>query len=779
MRPGGAPSTRDPRAPHQPDARPASDADGSARLPVERVRAGGDPACARGTSQKHGSRRGLLLEGEGGGQGRQALDEEPAVAELAGDGGTLFEQPLDGAMITPPQRAETQTEERSARKPPVPERPSRGERVSEQALALGHRAPHEERKAERRQRIRNAVDVSDRPEEVQRFAAGHLLRLKVALREGGGAQPPEHLGQLCGLTEPAEDRGALIEGTATFAVVPLRTRRQPKDRERGRGSPLVPHLARRHQALLGKRLRAIEITHVVREYRGDPQGPRALDPVAGSRFQGLLQPATRLGEVTADIPEPPQGAAEPQRRLRLPRVEKPTQRRAQIAHLALEPLQPHALPGSVKLWFCLLCEGEEVRGVRTAAGRLLALRRQPVGAVLLDGLQHPEAGLTGRVEPEQHALVDQGGDHLEQVAIDAPGRLHNRRRRIEGGPADEHGQETEQALLVGPEQVVAPRDGIAQRPLPVGQVAGPAGQKLKPALEAGDHRFRLKQLDAGGGELDRERQAVQTSADLPHRAGVLGAQTEIRPRRLRALHEERNRREHAQGIAVDGVAAQMGNRERHHRELVLAGEAQHRPARDQHLQRGAGLQQIADEGGRVEHVLESIQDEQRLAVLQVQHELLDRRPLAGVGDTEGPRNPRRDECGIVDPPERDETHVVGEFIPRFAGDLDREAGLPDAARSGEREEPHIRVTEQLAGPRDIVLAPEERRAFQRQRPRPRTHPRRRVLHIRQSVRLNRPGVWTDPQRDQRSVPEASSAIAVNAIWASARRAGSAKSPHAS
>ena len=138
---------------------------------------------------------------------------------------------------------------------------------------------------------------------------------------------------------------------------------------------------------------------------------------------------------------------------------------------------------------------------------------------------------------------------------------------------------------------------------------------------------------------------------------------------------------------------------------MLAGQAQRRPTCDQHLQCRTGFEQLGHQCRRVHHLLEPIQQEQQLAVLQVQLDPLERRPLASVAHAEEPRDHRRDERRIVDRRQGDKAHVVGEVVPLLTGDLDRQAGLPDPARTGEGQEPHFAATEQIERLRDLVLPP--------------------------------------------------------------------------
>ena len=62
---------------------------------------------------------------------------------------------------------------------------------------------------------------------------------------------------------------------------------------------------------------------------------------------------------------------------------------------------------------------------------------------------------------------------------------------------------SEVSLLAGIEQVKAPGDGVPHRLLAGGEIARPALQDIKPAVEPRQQRVRRKQADARGGQLDR------------------------------------------------------------------------------------------------------------------------------------------------------------------------------------------------------------------------------------------------------------------------------------
>ena len=90
--------------------------------------------------------------------------------------------------------------------------------------------------------------------------------------------------------------------------------------------------------------------------------------------------------------------------------------------------------------------------------------------------------------------------------------------------------------------------GAAQRPLPLGQVARPAGEVEAPAEPLEDRR-RAHEPDPGGGELDRQRQAVEALADRPDRGQRVLVEDEVRAMRPGAVLEQRDagRRRRAAG----------------------------------------------------------------------------------------------------------------------------------------------------------------------------------------------------------------------------------------
>src|SRR4029079_17031989 len=102
----------------------------------------------------------------------------------------------------------------------------------------------------------------------------------------------------------------------------------------------------------------------------------------------------------------------------------------------------------------------------------------------------------------------------------------------------EHGQSGQEPALVFREQVVAPVEGLVEGLLPGRQVVGPAGEEAQSLGQPVEDVLRAEDTDARGGELDRQRQAVDAPAELAYRLEIVLRDREIGLQRTGTLLEE-------------------------------------------------------------------------------------------------------------------------------------------------------------------------------------------------------------------------------------------------
>jgi hypothetical protein len=271
-----------------------------------------------------------------------------------------------------------------------------------------------------------------------------------------------------------------------------------------------------------------------------------------------------------------------------------------------------------------------------------------------------------------------------------------------------YGEAAQHDLLAGREQLPAPVDHRAECALAVGCVARAAGEQREPVVEPGQQLVHAERPHAAGGELQRERQAVESPADRRDRGRGVGTEDEARRRRGGPRREQLHGARRAHRGEVAGGRWQLQRRD-----LVehLARHAERLPARGEDAQVGCGAQQLSgDRGDGVDDLLAVVEHQEQPRAGERLPDPCDEidRPLP---DTEGGRNGgdhpvlgRALALGAhlpVEPGELDETGAVG-VLARHGN---RQARLPDPARSGERDEP--RRAELLAHLRNGLLAADQ------------------------------------------------------------------------
>ena len=194
--------------------------------------------------------------------------------------------------------------------------------------------------------------------------------------------------------------------------------------------------------------------------------------------QGGLGPNPTLREMALELPEPPQGACEPQRRLFLAGVDRPAHRRPDVRVVESQPVEPHWLPGREQLRRCDLREIQERHRVASTCVAFRALVGEPTERDVLDRLDHgePDAarlGLIGGSRIARDQAVLRQREHALEAVVDRMGRADDRRSLLDVEATLEDGKCQEGCLLVGRQQIDAPADRSVERSLASGRVARP------------------------------------------------------------------------------------------------------------------------------------------------------------------------------------------------------------------------------------------------------------------------------------------------------------------
>src|SRR5262249_43787091 len=129
-----------------------------------------------------------------------------------------------------------------------------------------------------------------------------------------------------------------------------------------------------------------------------------------------VEPATALGVVAVDVPEPPERSGQPRARLRLARLRlAPGEDGSQVVVLGLQPCQPPVLLRRSELRLCLLGQPQEVGRMPSPEVLELPAHLELLERELADRLQHPEPWLPLLLALAEQALVDQRPEPVQHV----------------------------------------------------------------------------------------------------------------------------------------------------------------------------------------------------------------------------------------------------------------------------------------------------------------------------------------------------------------------------
>ena len=195
-----------------------------------------------------------------------------------------------------------------------------------------------------------------------------------------------------------------------------------------------------------------------------------------------------------------------------------------------------------------------------------------------------------------------------------------------------------------------------------------------------------------GGELQCEREPVEPPADRRDVGGgsrVVDVDGNAGGPRPLEEHPAGRRCRHGRRV-VRGR-----QRERLERPLELRADPQRCPAGGQHDETRAARHQLGDPGGRADHLLEVVEDDEQPPVAERVGEPVDDGAV-GLPDAESAGERRQHEARLAQRGELDDRHLPLDVAGQVAGDGEGERGLTHTARAGQREQPR-RARAQQAG----------------------------------------------------------------------------------
>jgi len=338
------------------------------------------------------------------------------------------------------------------------------------------------------------------------------------------------------VTQLVEDLRRLFRESIRFGQVAREGLDDRQARERPGDVRQIVQLAKACVGLFREVSCAVEIVAAPREGCGAKPRARLKRRRHIGGTERPLEPAPSFAESTCRRPEVREAGYQLDCDLRFVGCLEPAESSAKVVQFALEngPFDHRAAPRPLH---DLVCERDEVLRVPAAKRVGFLAVGKPLLRVRADRLQHREPRLAVRslLLPKE-VVVDERREQREKSVAAANG-LHG----LERAAAYEDGELYEERLLVRPEQAVAPVDRRAKRLLSRRQIARAAGEELEALLQPGEQRPRGEELRPGGGELDREREPVETDADLGNRRRVRVRDREVGLHGLPPLDEERDR----------------------------------------------------------------------------------------------------------------------------------------------------------------------------------------------------------------------------------------------
>ncbi len=237
--------------------------------------------------------------------------------------------------------------------------------------------------------------------------------------------------------------------------------------------------------------------------------------------------------------------------------------------------------------------------------------------------------------------------------------------------------------------------------MPLGEVAQ-AGAEAG-LLEAGEQGGGGEQPQAGGGELEGEGEAVELSCDGGQGGGVVVGDLDGGAGGRGPVEQQGDGGGAGHGLDVVGCwCGQWGQND-----LVLGAHPQRRPAGRHDDEVGAARHEVGEHRRGAGQLLEVVEHEEHAQAAEVTGQGVEGFVVGDLRQPQGSSDPGDDERRLAHRREVDGHRATGKGRGLAGQHLEREPGLADPARPGDRHQP-APSGEQCAHVVDLGVAPDER-----------------------------------------------------------------------
>ncbi len=389
--------------------------------------------------------------------------------------------------------------------------------------------------------------------------------------------------------------------------------------------------------------------------------------------QGHLDPPSHLGGPAEVVPVQGDSAEKPRAHLVVTGPEqRPSQGASKVGVLGLHPLgglRPRPL---LHVPDVPLGDPHQPERQSIAHGVLLALVPKLLLGEAADHLEHDHA-IAIAAAPQQRRRLEPIHGACRRLGRDG-GHLR------EGGHRDAAGggpQGSQDAPLVWSQQLIAPRDRGGHGPVALVSRRSAGVEHRKAALQI---LLQLAEAEIAGPprrELDRQREAVETTTDIGDTLEV-GGHRRPAPHRPAAFDEQGHRGTRSPIVFVDGEGV--------HDELVFPVDVEARPAGAEAGQIGAVLEELDDHLAGPRQLLEVVEDRQLRLAPEPCPQAIASGPFGDAGDGVGRGEQFEDLGGLGLGGQGHERRADVVLARDPSSHLDGDPSLSHPRRSGDRHQ---------------------------------------------------------------------------------------------